>query len=173
MLIEVDTTGKEVGKAQIAVKGLDMRLMRLLPNGNLLVGSAGPKAAIEVTQEGKVVKSLALPDKGYTAIRLPDGKTMAGTGGQARIATLDAAGKIVSYVGGKAEHPSLGLDFCSGWELLPGGNCVMVNWLGHGKQGTAPHLVEFSPDNKVVWIWADHKAARQITNVLFLDDLMK
>ena len=45
----------------------------------------------------------------------------------------------------------------------------MANWLGHGKQGKAPHLIEFSPNNKVVWTWANHKTARQVTNVLLLD----
>jgi len=172
-LYEVDRSGREVGKAQIAVKKLNMRLMRVLPSGNLLIGAAGPRAAIEVTRQGKVVKTMRLPNKGYTAIRLKDGRTMAGTGGDARIVTLDAGGKIVSQVGGKDAHPALGLDFCSGWDRLANGNCVMANWLGHGKRGTAPHLVEFTPDNKVVWTWEDHKMARQVTNVLVLDGLME
>jgi outer membrane protein assembly factor BamB len=168
-LYEVDPAGKEVGKTQIAVETLNMRLMRVLSGGNLLIGAANPRAAIEVARDGKVVKTLPLPDKSYTAIRLPDGATMAGTGGDVRIVTLDTGGKIVSHVGGKGDHPDLGLDFCSGWDRLENGNCVMANWLGHGKQGTAPHLVEFTPDNKVVWTWEDHKAARQVTNVLMLD----
>ncbi len=168
-LYEVDPHGKEIGKEQVAVTGLNMRLMRVLPSGNLLIGSAGPKAAIEVSRDGKVVKSLPLPDKGYTAIRLDDGRTMATSGGEARIVTLDPDGNILSHVGGKTDHPKLGLDFCSGWDRLPSGHCVMANWLGHGKQGTAPHLIEFSTDNKIVWTWEDHEMARQVTNVLMLD----
>ena len=168
VLYEVDRTGREVRTCQIEVKKLNMRLMRVLRNGNLLIGSAAPRAAIEVTRRGKVVRTMRLPNKGYTAIRLEDGKTMAGTGGEARIVTLDVGGRIVSHVGGKDAHPELGLDFCSGWDRLPNGNCVMANWLGHRKRGTAPHLVEFSPDNKVVWTWGDHKMARQVTNVLMI-----
>ena len=170
-LYEVDAAGEEVGRAQVAVEKLNMRLMRVLPGGNILIGSASPRAAIEVTRRGEVVTTMRLPDKGYTAIRLPDGRTMAGTGGEARIVTLDVDGNIISHVGGKDAHPGLGLDFCSGWDRLPNGNCVMANWLGHGKQGKGPHLVEFTPDNKVAWTWADHEAARQVTNVLVLDGL--
>ena len=168
-IYEVDAQGKEIGKEQIAVQGLNMRLMRVLPSGNLLIGSAGPKAVIEVSRGGEVVKLLPLPDKGYVAIRLPDGRTVSTSGGEARIVTLDADGNILSYVGGKSDHPQLGLDFCSGWDRLRSGHFVMANWLGHGKQGTGPHLVEFSADNKVVWTWEDHKTARQVTNVLMLD----
>jgi len=169
-LYELDPAGEEVGKLQIDVQKLNMRLMRVLPNGNLIVGSAGPRAAIEVKRSGEVVKTMPLPDKGYTAIGLPDGKTMAGIGGKARILTLDVEGKIVRQVGGKDAHPDLGLDFCSGWDRLENGNCVMANWLGHGKHGTGPHLVEFTPENEIAWTWPDHTAARQVTNVLVLDD---
>lgn len=168
-LYEVDREGKEIGKGQIAVTGLNMRLMRVLPNGNLLIGSAGPKAVIEVSRDGEVVKSLPLPDKGYMAIRRDDGSTVATSGGEARIVILDTDGNLLSYVGGKTDHPQLGLDFCSGWDRLPSGHFVMANWLGHGKQGTGPHLVEFSTDNKVVWTWEDYEMARQVTNVLMLD----
>ena len=170
-LYEVDPQGKEIGKEQIAVKGLNMRLMRVLPSGNLLIGSAGPKAVIEVSRDGKVAKSLPLPDKGYKAVRLDDTSTVSTSGGEARIVTLDTDGNILSYVGGKTDHPQLGLDFCSGWDRLPSGHYVMANWLGHGKQGTGPHLVEFSTDNKVVWTWGDHEMAQQVTNVLMLDGM--
>jgi hypothetical protein len=84
------------------------------------------------------------------------------------VVELNVAGEIVSFVGGKQEHPELGLDFCSGWDLLPCGNIVMANWLGHNKHGAGPHLIEFSRDNEVVWSWADHEVATQVTNVKML-----
>jgi hypothetical protein len=37
---------------------------------------------------------------------------------------------------------------------------VMTNWLGHGKFGTAPHMIEVTPEKKVVWTFADHKIGR-------------
>lgn len=171
MLYEVDADGKELSRTQIDLKGLNLRLMRLLPNGNLLIGSAGPKAVLEAARDGRIIRNLPLPGKGYTAIQLEDGRIVAGTGEEARIITMDANGKQISVVGGKDTYPDLGLDFCSGWDLLPNGNLVMANWLGHGKQGTGPHLVEFNTENKLVWQWGDHKMMRQVTNVLILDKL--
>ena len=69
----------------------------------------------------------------------------------------------------KQAHPQLGLDWFSGFQLLPDGHVLAANWLGHGKQGTGPHLVEFDRGNRVVWKWEDHQQAATITNVLVLD----
>jgi len=167
-LIELDADGKEKGKTNIQVKGLNIRLIRILDCGNILIGGAGPKAIIEVSRDGKLVRQLKLPGKGYKAIKLKNGNYAGGTGDDVRIVTMDKDGKIVSYVGGKKDHPDAKLSFCSGWDLLPNGNMVMANWLGHGQEGKGPHLVEFTPDNKIIWQWTDHKAAKRVTNVLML-----
>jgi hypothetical protein len=57
----------------------------------------------------------------------------------------------------------------TGLQRLPNGNTVMSNWLGHGKLGTAPHLIEVTPDKKVVWSFADHKTMKTISSVQLLD----
>ena len=50
----------------------------------------------------------------------------------------------------------------TGFQRLPNGNTVMSNWLGHGKFGTAPHIIEVTKDRKVVWTFADHKTIRRL-----------
>jgi hypothetical protein len=45
----------------------------------------------------------------------------------------------------------------------------MSNWLGHGKFGTAPHLMEVAPDKKIVWTFADHQTMKTISSVPGLD----
>jgi hypothetical protein len=167
---EVDPAGNEVSKTPTRGDTIDIRLMRFSPRGTLLLGAAKPKAVVEVGRNGEILRVLPLPGKGYKAIELPNGHILSGTGDQVKILELDAAGKQLSFVGGKAAHPTLQLDFCSGWDLLPNGNRVMANWQGHGDFPTAPHLVEFTPDNNVVWTWGDHEKAKQVTNVLFLDE---
>ncbi len=168
-LYELDPSGKEISATPIDMPELDIRLIRLTPEGTLLIGAKKPMAVLEVTRSGTVLKTIPLPGKGYKAMLLPDGNILAGTGSMVKLLTLTPAGKTLAYVGGKAEHPKLGLDFCSGWDLLKNGNRVMANWQGHGNYPTAPHLIEFTPENKVVWTWGDHTIAKQITNVLFLE----
>ena len=80
-----------------------------------------------------------------------------------------AALPVPRTVGGRKNHE--GLQWFSGFHHLDSGNIVVANWLGHGKAGKGPHLVEFDKDNKLVWKWEDHQKAKQITNVLILDDL--
>ena len=167
-IYELDPDGKEVRKAQVQVERPNLRLVRLLDNGHLLIGAAGPRAVLEVSGQGELIRSLPLDGKGYTAVPMDNGHILAGTGEKVKIVEMVKTGKTVSYVGGKEDHPDLGLDFCSGWDLLHNGNVVMANWLGHVKPGKEPHLIEFAQGNKVVWKWDDHETAKQITNVKIL-----
>jgi hypothetical protein len=45
----------------------------------------------------------------------------------------------------------------------------MSNWLGHGQFGKAPHLIEVTPEKKVVWTFADHQTMKTISQVVILD----
>ena len=168
VLYELDRAGQEVGKRLLA--GLkDLRLARSLENGHVLLTVSGPCRAMEVDPHGQIVWQASLPDKGYQAIRLPNGNTLVSTGGAVTVVELNPAGQEIFAVGGKKTHPGLGLDWFSGFQVLPNGHLVVANWLGHGKQGTGPHLVEFDRQNRVVWKWDDHQLATTITNVLVCD----
>lgn len=169
-IYQVDASGKELARSKPTEK-LNVRLMRPLDEQHVLFSGATPHAMLEMTLDGKITKQIPLAGKakGYKSVRLPNGHYLTSTGDECKIAELDEHGAILSFVGGKQEHPSLGLDFCSGWDALPNGNRVMANWLGHGKHGTGVHLAEFTPANKLVWQWQDHKLAKQITNVKMLE----
>jgi hypothetical protein len=65
--------------------------------------------------------------------------------------------------------PGIKIAFVTGFQRLPNGNTVFSNWLGHGKFGTAPHLIEVTPDKQVKWTFADHKTMKTISSVLLLD----
>ena len=65
--------------------------------------------------------------------------------------------------------PGIQFAFMTGFQRLPNGNTVVSNWLGHGKFGTAPHIIEITPDKKVVWSFADHKTMKTVSSVLLLD----
>jgi hypothetical protein len=169
-IIEVDAKGQQTSHFQIQEPKLGMRLLRPTPAGTLLIGACSPFAALEVERpSGKVLRKLPLPHKGYKAMALDNGHVLASSGESVNVLELDQAGKTVAMFGGKATFPQLGLDFFSGFERLANGNVVVANWLGHGKQGTGPHLVEFNAANQLVWSWADHQAAKQVTNLLMLD----
>jgi hypothetical protein len=45
----------------------------------------------------------------------------------------------------------------------------MANWLGHGQFGKAPHVIEVTPDKKVVWTFSDHQTMKTISTIQLLD----
>ncbi|MDP6544160.1 MAG: DUF1080 domain-containing protein [Phycisphaerae bacterium] len=168
VIYTVDRTGKKLG--ELLLKGLgNLRLMRRLKNGNILL-TVG-KRVVEVDAKGKIVWEAKIPGKGYKAVRLPQGNTLVSTAGAVVIVEIDSGGKTVSSVGGRKNHPKLLLDCFSGFDTLKNGNVIVANWLGHGNIGKGKHLIEFDRNNKVVWTWGDHKAAKAITNMLLLDDV--
>lgn len=166
-IYKLNSNGEEVNRLAID-KDLDVRLLRFTAGGDFLISCKKPKAVIEVNQKGEITKEIGLKDKGYKALPLENGNYLNTAGDSVKIVEVNIEGEILNFVGGKKEHPSLNLDYCSGWDMLSNGNIVMCNWLGHGKHGTAPHLIEFTDGNKAVWNWEDHKTARQVTNVIFL-----
>lgn len=108
--------------------------------------------------------------KAYSVLVRPEGGVWATSGAPSTVIAYNAQSQIVGQVGGKDAHSGLGLDFFSGFELLPNGNIVAANWQGHlaSPGQNTPHLVEFTPDNKLVWQWGNQDLARQITNTLML-----
>jgi hypothetical protein len=57
----------------------------------------------------------------------------------------------------------------TGLQRLPNGNTVMTNWLGHNNYGKAPHIIEVTPDKKVVWTFSDHENMKTISSIQLMD----
>jgi hypothetical protein len=81
---------------------------------------------------------------------------------------VDGQGKTVWQVG-KDELPGISLKFMTGLERLPNGNTVISNWQGHGQFGSGPHLIEVTPEKRVVWTFFDHQTMKTIASVQLLD----
>ena len=108
--------------------------------------------------------------QGY-AQRLPNGNTLIACGdnnGKAQVIEVDKDNKIVWQVKDD-ELPGISLKFMTGLQRLPNGNTVMSNWLGHGQFGKAPHIIEVTPDKKVVWQVCDWTTFKTISGIMVLD----
>lgn len=176
-LLEVSPSGNIVKEVRLLPAGEDgghayMRNARRLANGNYLVCHYGGKAVREYDSQGKLVREIPVPGGPHSAIRLPNGNTLiagADSGGAAaRVFEVSPTGETVWSVSGD-ELPGVSLKFMSGLQRLPNGNTVMSNWLGHGNLGKAPHLIEVTPEKKVVWTFADHRTMKTISSVQLID----
>lgn len=175
-LLEVGLKGEVVKQLRLLPEGRDgghlyMRNARRLANGHYLVTHYGEQVVREYRPDGGI--ALAIPAAGgpHSAVRLPDGHTLVTCGDQpggSRVFEADASGKVVWQVQGE-ELPGIRLEFVAGVQRLANGHTVIANWLGHGKFGQAPHLIEITPDKRVVWTFADHQNFRTIASLQCLD----
>lgn len=175
-LLEVDSKGKIVHEVRLLPEGKDgghafMRNARRLANGDYLCAMYGQQVVRQYDRQGKVVREIPATGGPHSAIPLKNGHILITCGdrpGGHRVFEVDQQGKTVWEVGEK-DLPGITLKFMAGAHRLPNGNTVMSNWLGHGQFGTGPHLIEVTPDRRVVWTFADHKTMKTISSVQLLD----
>lgn len=169
----VDKNGTTVGtECTLPGSGSDsLRVVQRDPsNGHLLLGRLLEIFIVTESCQEQWKATLPAGSKAYSVFPRPGGGVFATSGARSTVVEFDQAGTIVGEVGGKDAHPGIGLDFFSGFERLPNGNVVAANWQGHvaAPAESTPHLVEFTPDNRLVWRWGNQTLARQITNTLIL-----
>ena len=175
-LLEVEPTGKIAHEVRLLPAGKDgghlyMRNARRLDNGNYLVAHYGADIVREYDPEGKIVREIPAPGGPHSVVRLPQGNTLvacADHNGSPQVFEVDPAGKVVWQVK-EGDLPGVSLKFMAGLQRLPNGNTVMANWLGHNQFGKAPHLIEVTPDKRVVWTFNDHQTMRTVSSVVILD----
>ena len=175
-LLEVAPDGKIVKEIRLLPEGKDgghlyMRNARRLANGHYLVTHYGEQVVREYDAEGKIVREIPAKGGPHSAARLPNGNTLIACGDRAggrRVFEVDPAGKTVWEIK-DGDLPGINFYLMTGFQRLQNGNTVISNWLGHGQSGKAPHLIEVTPDKKVVWTFADHKTMKTISSVQLLD----
>jgi hypothetical protein len=176
-LLEVASSGKIVKELHLLPSGKDgghyyLRNARQLANGNYLVPHYGMEVVREYDPTGKLIMEIPATGGPHSVVRLPDGNTLVSCGDigkdRAKVFEVDRFGNVVWQVGSD-DLPGIRLWLMTGMQRLPNGNTVMANYLGHGQFGKAPHLIEVTPDKKVVWTFSDHKRVKTIASVQLLD----
>lgn len=174
-LIEIAPDGRIAKEIRLLPEGKDgghayIRNARKLADGHYLVSHYGDQVVREYDKDGKIVREIPAIGGPHSAVRLPNGNTVVACGdlkGGSRVFEVDPAGRTVWQVA-NGDLPGIAFTFMAGFHRLPNGNTLISNWLGHGQFGKAPHLIEVTPQNKVVWTFADHTAMRTISTVIDL-----
>jgi rhamnogalacturonyl hydrolase YesR len=175
-LLEVAPDGRVVKEVRLLPAGQSgggayMRNARRLENGHYLVAHYGLDKVCEYDEFGKLVLEIPAAGGPHSVERLLNGHTLiscADHPGGPRLFETDASGKTVWELRA-ADVSETQLKFIAGFQRQLNGNLVLANWLGHGPSGAAPHLVEVTPDKRVVWSLGSHPAIKTISNVRVLD----
>ncbi len=180
-LLEVAPDGKTIVKeVRILPEGKNgghshMRNARVLPNGHYLCCMYGDQVVREFDPQGRLIREIKAPGGPHSAARLPNGNTLIAVADRVKSAKgietglieVDKDGQIVWRITNE-DLPGAPLKFMAGFHRLPNGNTLMSNWLGHGHLGKAPHLLEVTPDKKLVWTYENHKDMKTISSVVLL-----
>ena len=141
---------------------MQVRMLRLLPNGNYIAPHLLDFAVKEYEPEtGKVVRTIPTDDRGrakrdwpFTAIRLENGNTLIGCTNGNRVIEVDENNKIVWSVTNEDLGQKIIADAC-GVQRLPNGNTVITSYHAKGK---SIKLFEVTRDKKLVWSYSGMKA---------------
>lgn len=167
-IIEIDRQGKLLREVRLKVEKpnphTDTRLARKLANGNYLVCHEADGAVREYAPSGEVVWEYRVPlfgkepkgghgpeafgNKLFSAVRMPGGNTLLGTGNGHSVLEVTPDGRIV-WEFHQRDLPGITLAWVTTLEVLPGGNYVIGNC--HAGPGQ-PLVIELDPKTKqVVW----------------------
>lgn len=149
---------------------MQTRMARKLPNGNYLCPHLLAFAIKEYAPDGKVVKVIKtdLEEIGgrkaenwpFTAVRLPNGHTVANLTHGNKTAIFDADGKLI-WTATNEDVAGRFADPCGG-QVLPNGNVVITSYAQ--RNPAKAKLFELNADKEVVWEYIDprYKSAHGI-----------
>lgn len=170
-VIEVDKDLKVVHAMKLKVRQpdahRDTRLVRKLDSGNYLVCHEGDGLVREYDPSGKTIWEYAVPlfdrqpagghgveafgNQCFSAIRLPNGNTLIGTGNGHSILEVTPAEQIIWSLH-QNDLPGIQLAWVTSLQVLPSGN-ILINNCHAGPDN--PQLIEVSREKKVVWSFKD------------------
>ena len=170
-VVEVDKDLKVVHAMKLKIRQpdahRDTRLVRKLDNVKTLVCHEGDGLVREYDPTGKTVWEYAVPlfdrkpagghgveafgNQCFSAIRLPNGNTLIGTGNGHSVLEVTPAEQIIWSLH-QNDLPGIQLAWVTSLQVLPGGN-ILINNCHAGPNN--PQLIEVNREKKVVWSFKD------------------
>ena len=186
-IIEVDRAGKLLAEITLKVDKphphRDTRLARKLDNGHYLVCHEGDGVIREYDAASAVVWEFPVPlfgkapapghgpeafgNQAFSAIRLPNGNTLIGTGNGHSLLEVTPA-KEIAWALHQGDLPGITLAWITNLTRLPNGNIAFGNC--HAGPD-APQIIEIAPrSTKVLWKFHDFPLlGNDLTNSVLLD----
>jgi len=172
-LIEVDREGKIVKEIKLSpgpkVSTHDQfRGTRKTRDGHYLVCFKGDHKVVELDSNGKVLRELPTDGDVHEVIALAKGHLLLSCGEGHKVVEIDHTGNTVWELK-QNDLPGNQLQLAAGCQVLPNGNLIICNYLGHGHLGRQPQFVEITREKKILWEFADHQNFKSINQIQLLD----
>ncbi|GAA5143718.1 hypothetical protein GCM10023213_32230 [Prosthecobacter algae] len=171
-LVEIGRDGKIAREIPVPVKTKkahdQMRGCRRTADGRYLISAKGDRAVLELSAKGDVLREIKTPGDPHEVRELPNGNLLIACGEGEALIELDREGKTVWKLGTQ-EVPNNPLRLISGFQRLPDGHTLVINWLGHGYLATTAQFFELDEQKKIVRQFTDHARFTSINKVQMLD----
>jgi hypothetical protein len=171
-LVEVGRDGRIVKEIPVPLKTKNthdqMRGCRRTADGRYLISAKGDRAILELSPEGTLKREIKTPGDPHEVRELPNGNLIIACGEGEAILELNPAGEAVWKLG-TGEVPNNPLRLISGFQRLPDGHTVVVNWLGHGYLATTAQFFELDANKQIVRQFTDHSRFVSINKLQVLD----
>lgn len=171
-LVEVARDGSIAKEIPVPVKTANahnqMRGSRRTLDGRYLISAKGDRAVLELSPDGKQLRTIKTPGDPHEVHELPNGNVLIACGEGEAMMEIDREGKTVWKLGMK-DVPNNPLRLVSGFQRLPDGHTLVVNWLGHGYLSTTAQFFELDAAKKIVRQFNDHARFTSINKVQVLD----
>ena len=171
-LIEVDRSGAIAKELKLTTTTKEVhnqfRGARKLGDGHYLVCFKGEHKVVELDGSGAVVREVPAPGDVHEVLALPARHLLITCGDGHRVVEVDGDGKTVWELT-ENDLPGDPLRLMAGCQLLPNGNLVLCNYLGHGFIGKQPQVFEITRAKQVVWEFADHARFKTINQIQMLE----
>jgi hypothetical protein len=170
-IIEVDREGTILATIPLTVDEpsthSDTRNVRATPTGTYLVAHERDGTVREYDREGSVIWEYEVPLFGreragghgpeafgnqlYSAVRLPNGNTLIGTGNGHSVLEV-TPDKAIAWKLEQHDLPGITLAWVTQVQRLPSGNTLLINC--HAGPDN-PQIIEVTPDKQVAWTFRD------------------
>lgn len=171
-LIEVDKEGNIIKTISLKTKQRGhsaIRMARKLENGNYLVAQEGDKIIAEYNNIGELIDTFSSPGECFEAIRLKNGNTLISDGSACSVREVDINGEVVWQIS-KDDFPEIKMNWIAGIDILPNGNIIISNWLGHGKSGEGIPFFEITKEKEIVFYYLDNVRTKSVSNITHLNN---
>lgn len=143
-----------------------MRGARRLRDGSYAVVQPGLNKLIKYDESGNILWQADIRPDAFGVVERENGNLiyscMDGLG------ELDASGKEVWSLRPE-DVPEVDIRWLLGIQLLPNGNIVCCNWLGHGHEREGVPMFEVTPQKEVVWMQDCRNITENLANFQLLD----
>jgi hypothetical protein len=171
-LLEIGRDGKIAQEIKVPLKTTktheQMRGVRKTADGRYLVCAKGDRAVLELSGEGKLLRTLPVNGDVHDVRELPNGHWLVALGEGDGVVEYGRGGQAVWRIG-RNEISGNHLYLASSVERLANGNTVVMNWLGHGHLGATAQIFEVDTQKRVVRQFTDHRQFVSINHIQVLE----